>query len=69
MCKVFKMAYQMRGTIYDDFNESLIVSADRQAEISQEMDNAQNTITEIASTATETEDRLHNKKSIELTNC
>ena len=46
------------GTIYDNFNESLIVSADRQAEISQEMDNAQNTITEIARTATETRGSL-----------
>lgn len=46
------------GSIFDDFNDSIIVSNEKQAELVSEMESVQNEITEIANTATEERRKL-----------
>lgn len=46
------------GSIFDDFNDSIIVSNEKQAELASEMEAVQNEITEIANTATEERRKL-----------
>lgn len=46
------------GSIFDDFNDSIIVSNEKQAELVSEMESVQNEITEIANTTTEERRKL-----------